>query len=51
MNLLAGRRTGAAPKVRGRKHIAHDGLMFSLQRGGLGADGGPVGVNIAETDS
>src|SRR5258708_27666614 len=46
--LLAGHRTGAAPKVAGRKHIADDGLVLGFQRGGLRADGGAVGGNIPE---
>src|SRR5271169_5582625 len=46
--LLAGDRTRAAPEVTGSKHIADDGLVLLLQRRGLGADGGAVGVDIAE---
>ncbi len=46
--LLAGRRSRAAPKVAGGKHIADDGLVFGLQRGSLGADQRAVGVDIAE---
>ena len=46
--LLASHRTGAAPEVTGSQHIANDGLVLGLQRGGLGADEGAVGVDIAE---
>ena len=46
--LLTSRRPGAAPKVPGGKHIANDGLMLGFQRRGLRADGGAVGVDIAE---
>src|ERR1700733_9666160 len=46
--LLAGHRTRAAPEVTGGQHIAHDGLVLGLQRGGLGADHGAVGIHVAE---
>src|ERR1700733_9188206 len=46
--LLAGHRTRTAPKVAGGQHITHDGLVLLLQRGGLGADGGAVGIHVAE---
>ena len=46
--LLAGHRTGAAPEVTGSQHIANDGLVLGLERGGLGADQCAVGVDVAE---
>ena len=46
--LLARHRTGATPKVPGRKHIANDGLVLGLQRGRLSPDRGTVSVDITE---
>ncbi|EUA91196.1 hypothetical protein I551_2350 [Mycobacterium ulcerans str. Harvey] len=46
--LLASHRTGATPEVAGGQHIANDGLVLGLQRSGLCADEGAVGVDIAE---
>jgi hypothetical protein len=46
--LLAGHRTGATPEVTSGQHIANDRLMLLLQRRGLGADRGAVGVHITE---
>src|SRR5271155_4277799 len=46
--LLAGHRTRAAPEVAGGQHITNDGLVLLLQRGGLGADGGAVGIHVTE---
>src|SRR6202040_2336376 len=46
--LLAGHRTRAAPKVAGGQHITNEGLVLLLQRGGLGADGGAVGIPVTE---
>src|SRR6201994_2885863 len=46
--LLAGHRTRTTPEVAGGQHIAHDGLVLGLQRGGLGTDQGAVGIHVAE---
>jgi hypothetical protein len=48
MNSWPATRAGAAPKVAGGQHITNDGLMFGLQRHGLGADSAAVGVDITE---